>query len=846
MANQNNIVVIIAAQDNSGAVLKQLEESLSSLKSKANESGDAMLAVGTKAAALATAAAIAAKAVGELGSAVSGALDVGTQLDNLSKKTGLSAETLSVLRYTAKLTGEDFESTARAVTKLDKSIAEAAAGNKEDAALFAQLGLNVKELATAPDGAEVAMRKLGQALADTSGPNKQGAAMKLLGRNGAETLPVLEELATNWDYFRSRAASAGELLSGPQAAALAESNRKLADLKLQVDGAALAFAQGLLPGLNATLNVISGGKGSLEGLVEIGHGIGRSMAFAASAVYGLASGLSRLLELQAIAPSWRKALNGHAEDFDKRSRDAMYFAVHGKEATPPPADPLREKSPSNGKRPLSLPNIEGAGKMESAVRERDAALAKLAEERAQSQFQTVKTAGDARLAELESQHARELISDQEFYVRKLAIQREELDAELKAATSKQAALDANIAELSKNARQHGGHFDIDLSGGAISVARGHQGDPEAVSDEAKIAELLTRRLQLSNEIAKINADGAKAEYEYQDSINGLMIKRTELVDELAAKREAITGGSVEARLHQSADTHDIKRKGLAANFGEGSKEVSDADFAFGNEQGQIRAKGAEETSGLATAGINAQRTSIQDALDRGSITTVEAQKERISLDQEEAKALGPVLQAYEELAASGDLQATEKVTELKTRISELSAPVDEVAQHMRESFDGAFESLFENLDQGVKSFESFTQSVARLLEQATYKKFIEPLVQMELGKLIPNDAPGTPAYGDAGIGGAHALPGTSIGGAVKTAASIGSALGIPGVGELDKKGNAGAITITLVNEGGLPLKIGDIKTGGSVDKDQVLSVIQNSFEEGGLMRSLLTGFGALL
>jgi len=118
----------VTAQDNSGAVLKQLEESLGSLKAKANESGDAMLALGTKAAALATAAAIAVKAVGELGTAVSGALDLGTQLENLSKKTGLSAETLSVLRYTAKLTGEDFESSAKAVSKLDKSIADAAAG----------------------------------------------------------------------------------------------------------------------------------------------------------------------------------------------------------------------------------------------------------------------------------------------------------------------------------------------------------------------------------------------------------------------------------------------------------------------------------------------------------------------------------------------------------------------------------------------------------------------------------------------------------------------------------------------------------------------------------------------
>lgn len=621
------------------------------------------------------------------------------------------------------------------------------------------------------------------------------------------------------------------------------------------DVAALAFTQGLLPGLNATLNVISGGKGSLEGLIEIGHGIGRAMALAASAAYGLASGWARVLELQAITPSWTKKLNDYAEDFDKRSRDAMYFAVHGKEATSAPEDPLATPHVPTGK-PLALVNSQGAEKAEAAAKERDAALAKLAEQRAQTQFQAVKAAGEARLAELESQHSRELISDGEFYARKLAIQREELDAELKAATTKQAAVDVNIAELTKNARRHGGHFDVNLSAGEITVARGHQGDPEAVSDESKIAELLSRRLQITSEINQISANTRKLEAEAATQADATAKKMLQLADELAAKREESLGGSVAARQKQLLDQGEDQRQALTLNLEYANatgnldeilaakKALDDATANRQHDLSHLSAKGADEQYGLRSTGLQAQRSEVDHALARGTITSIEGLREKIALDQEEARALQPVLTAYENLADLGDLQATQKVIELKQRISELETPIDDVATHMRETLDGAFEGLFENLDQGTKALESFAASIKKTLEEATYKRFLEPFVQMELGKLIPNGSQTPqhpPAYGDAGIGGVHAVPATSMSGAVKAVESIGSVFGVPRLSGLDKRA-AGTITIVLENESGLPLKVGDIKPGGNLDRSQVEAVLKESFEDGGFMRQILTGF----
>lgn len=831
MAN-GGVIVVVSGQDDTGKVFDALDRRLKQTGDRAHETEGALAQLGERAKRYLEYAGIALgvrETVDAFKDVVAKSIEFGEELSHASQRTGLTVEALSTLHYAAGVTGEDFDAAAKSVSKLAVTLGEAAdGGNKKALAVFQALGLNATDLAARQDGVEIAFQRVSRAMASgATTAQKAVIAKELLGRAGQQEISMLSEIGAHWDEYRAKAQAAGVFMTAEHAAALEETKKRLDDLKQSVLGDSIAFTDGFIPSFNRMLDVIAGGPDHLKAFQFWGDKVARTLATLAEGALVTASAMEYLWAgpSDTLNPERQKELANAREFYAEANK--MYDEVHGDHPeTKPKGDEFKLGPP---KKP-DLTGDAGADKLDAALKARDAARTRFAEQEAQLRAQVAKAAEEQQLAQLEADHARNLVSDQNYYAQKLTIEKAGLDAQRQAAVDKQSDIDAQIAKLETDAKKHGGNAKEN----AIRV-----------EDETKIIDLRSKRLALDGEIAKINADGAKAEIEAAQKVYDLLIKQMELTDELAAKREAITGGSVEERLHQSSDNYLTKREQLVANFGEGSKQVSDADFAFGNEQSKIRATGAEETEGVAAADINARRTAVGDREARGTVTTIEAQQQRIALDQEEARALAPVLAAYEELANSGDLQATQRVIELRSRIGELKDPVDEVAQHMRDSFDGAFESLFENLDQGLKGFEDFTKGVERLLEQAAYKRFVEPLVQEGLDKLIPNSK-GVPGYGDAGIGGVNPLPAnprTDIGGgAVRAAASIGSALGIPGLGGLDKKGGRGGITITLVNEGGLPLKIGDTQTSGNIDKDQVISILKDDFDSGGFLRSIITGF----
>jgi hypothetical protein len=855
MAN-GGVIVVVSGQDNTEKVFQQIEANLKRVSSQAHETESALSQLGERATKALEYAGIAVgirETIDLLKDAVKGTLEYGETISKTSEKTGLSAGTLSVLHYAAAVTSSDFDQLSGAVARFDKTIGEAADGNRKAQGFIQALGLNAKDLADRSDGAEIAFKRFAETMAATENPIRRAQlAQDLLGKSGKELIPVLTEVGANFDLFKSKTQEAGLYLDNQSAEALKNQLELYKELQLRIQGVELAFTTGLLPGLDGAVKAFAGVSSSADAWNQVGKLVGKTVL---STVDDFALLVEWVRLAKAEYDSWSSHIDAAGDKVDatigftesqrkssqqKFDNDAQRSKDAAKEYVDAKADYERvhksvqdslnnydqTSSPDSLRHP-KVPPFKGVldEGLDSARKARDAALLKLDEQMAQLRAQLAKASQETALAQLDADHKKNLLSDQDFYAKKLAIEKEALDQQRQAAIDKQAEIDKGIGKLEVDAKKQGGSV--------------------AVEDQAKILDLRTKRLALDGEIAKINADAAKAEIAAAQQIYELNLKQIEQADELAAKREELVGGDSAARLKQSADAFGVKRKDLVANFGEGSQQVSDADFAFSNEQGQIRAKSADETSGLNVASINAQRTAIGDAEARGGITTLDAQRQRIALDQEEAQALQPVLEAYRQLAQTGDLEASEKVLELQSRINELKNPVDEVSQHMRDSFDGAFESLFENLDHGVKGFENFAKSIERIFEQAAYKRFLEPLVQKSLGSLIPN-AKG-PGYGDPGIGGVGPVPnpGTDIGGSVVKSAlgGIGGLLGIPGLSGLGKAAGGSAITITLVNNSPLPLDIGSTDTQGNVDKDQVLAIVQNSFDEGGVIRSLLTGFG---
>lgn len=138
---------------------------------------------------------------------IGGAIEAQAHLDDLSKKTGIAADVLGGIGFAAKQAGGDLESAVAGATKLNRSIAEAAAGVPAATEAFAKLSISVRDGAGQIKTADKVLAELADKFATyEDGPNKTALAIRLFGKAGADMIPVLDEggkkLQENIEYFR--------------------------------------------------------------------------------------------------------------------------------------------------------------------------------------------------------------------------------------------------------------------------------------------------------------------------------------------------------------------------------------------------------------------------------------------------------------------------------------------------------------------------------------------------------------------------------------------------------------------------------------------------------------------
>lgn len=133
------------------------------------------------------AAAFSAAAVVSYGKSI---LDTADNLAKLSQKTGVSVEDLSAFQNSAELAGVSSDQFGTAMVRLNKSLAEAAGGSKEQIAAFKALGISQEQLINLSPAQ--ALEKISDAFAGAEdGAAKTQIAMALLGKSGADLIPLL-------------------------------------------------------------------------------------------------------------------------------------------------------------------------------------------------------------------------------------------------------------------------------------------------------------------------------------------------------------------------------------------------------------------------------------------------------------------------------------------------------------------------------------------------------------------------------------------------------------------------------------------------------------------------------
>jgi TP901 family phage tail tape measure protein len=180
------------------------------------------------------------------------ALDNADALSKMAQRTGASVESLSKFQKAAELSDSSIEGVGKGLVQLSKSMVAAQNGTGAQAEAFNQLGISLKN-------ADGSLRSTDEVMLDLAekfktmpdGPEKTAAAMKLLGKSGADLIPML-------NMGREGIEKLGGSMTTEFAQRAAAFNDKITEMGQKFGELGIKLGEGLLPALESLANSLLG------------------------------------------------------------------------------------------------------------------------------------------------------------------------------------------------------------------------------------------------------------------------------------------------------------------------------------------------------------------------------------------------------------------------------------------------------------------------------------------------------------------------------------------------------------------------------------------------------------
>lgn len=222
-----------------------------------------------------------ALSLGAFTSAIKGAIDYADQLNDLSKRTGITVETLGALGYAAKQNGIDLETVAKGTQKLAESMV---AGNPA----FARMGVSIKDADGQLLGLDETLFKIADKFKSyADGPEKAALATEIFKKSGAALIPLLDEGGEKLRALVEEYQKYGGVTTDTaQRADLF--NDTIERIKLIQGSLWREIASALLPTLQALANIFVDAKSKGEGFKGIAETITGVVKVLGIAVIGVA------------------------------------------------------------------------------------------------------------------------------------------------------------------------------------------------------------------------------------------------------------------------------------------------------------------------------------------------------------------------------------------------------------------------------------------------------------------------------------------------------------------------------------------------------------------------------
>ncbi len=192
--------------------------------------------------------------------------DTGSDLVDMSQRTGASVEALSEMGFAAEQSGADMATLETGLRKMQRTLAEAAGGSDSAQEALSDLGLSVSDLAgLSPDEQ---FKRFADRIALIQDPaQRAAAAIKLFGKSGTQLLPLMSGGAAGIDELQKQARKLGLTISTEDATAAEQFGDTLDVLWKVVKRGIFAVGAALEPVLSDLAQTV------IRNLVTVAHWI---------------------------------------------------------------------------------------------------------------------------------------------------------------------------------------------------------------------------------------------------------------------------------------------------------------------------------------------------------------------------------------------------------------------------------------------------------------------------------------------------------------------------------------------------------------------------------------------
>lgn len=178
--------------------------------------------------------------------------ELGEQAVRLSSMLGMPIEKVQELGFAARMVGGEAESMGMSMMRLERNMAEAQDGSSKAAKAFEALGISQAQLKnSSPDQVLGLIANAFHGAKD--GADKTAIAMDLMGRAGAQMIPLLNQGSEGLEKMGMLAKSTGSILTEMQAEGLEKTAQSITVLKASTEGAGIALMETFKPAIDAVI-----------------------------------------------------------------------------------------------------------------------------------------------------------------------------------------------------------------------------------------------------------------------------------------------------------------------------------------------------------------------------------------------------------------------------------------------------------------------------------------------------------------------------------------------------------------------------------------------------------------